>query len=84
VKLYLHFSSTPLWRGAQLKHRDNFDSLVIWLDGGLDFDFMQVQNFAVRLHDQVNCGYYRAPTVSSGAKRAAHESYHLSPSGAEF
>jgi hypothetical protein len=24
VELYLHSPSTPLWRGAQLKHRDNF------------------------------------------------------------
>jgi hypothetical protein len=24
VELYLHSPNTPLWRGAQLKHRDNF------------------------------------------------------------
>jgi hypothetical protein len=24
VELYLHSPSTPSWRGAQLKHRDNF------------------------------------------------------------
>jgi hypothetical protein len=24
VELYLHFHNTPLWRGGQLKHRDNF------------------------------------------------------------
>jgi hypothetical protein len=24
VDLYLHSPRTPLWRGAQLKHRDNF------------------------------------------------------------
>jgi hypothetical protein len=24
VELYLHSSNTPSWRGAQLKHRDNF------------------------------------------------------------
>jgi hypothetical protein len=24
VELYLRFSNTPPWRGAQLKHRDNF------------------------------------------------------------
>jgi hypothetical protein len=24
LELYLHSPSTPLWRGAQLKHRDNF------------------------------------------------------------
>jgi hypothetical protein len=24
VELYLHSSNTPLWRGAQLKDRDNF------------------------------------------------------------
>jgi hypothetical protein len=24
VELYLHFPNTPSWRGAQLKHRDNF------------------------------------------------------------
>jgi hypothetical protein len=24
VELYLHFPNTPLWHGAQLKHRDNF------------------------------------------------------------
>jgi hypothetical protein len=24
VNLYLHSPNTPLWRGAQLKHRDNF------------------------------------------------------------
>jgi hypothetical protein len=25
VELYLHSLSTPSWRGAQLKHRDNFN-----------------------------------------------------------
>jgi hypothetical protein len=24
VELYLHSLNTPSWRGAQLKHRDNF------------------------------------------------------------
>jgi hypothetical protein len=24
VELYIHFPNTPSWRGAQLKHRDNF------------------------------------------------------------
>jgi len=24
VELYLHFPTTPSWRGAQLKHRENF------------------------------------------------------------
>jgi hypothetical protein len=24
VDLHFHFSNTPSWRGAQLKHRDNF------------------------------------------------------------
>jgi hypothetical protein len=24
VELYLHFPNTPSWRGAQLKHRDDF------------------------------------------------------------
>jgi hypothetical protein len=24
VELYLHFTNTPSWPGAQLKHRDNF------------------------------------------------------------
>jgi hypothetical protein len=24
VELYIHSPNTPLWRGAQLKHRDNF------------------------------------------------------------
>jgi hypothetical protein len=24
VELYLHYPNTPSWRGAQLKHRDNF------------------------------------------------------------
>jgi len=24
IDLYLHSSNTPSWRGAQLKHRDNF------------------------------------------------------------
>jgi hypothetical protein len=24
VELYLHSPNTPSWRGAQLKHRDNF------------------------------------------------------------
>jgi hypothetical protein len=24
MELYLHSSNTPSWRGAQLKHRDNF------------------------------------------------------------
>jgi hypothetical protein len=27
VELYFHFPNTPLWRGAQLKHRDNFTFL---------------------------------------------------------
>jgi hypothetical protein len=27
VELYFHFPNTPSWRGAQLKHRDNFTFL---------------------------------------------------------
>jgi hypothetical protein len=30
VDLYIHSRSTPLWRAAQLKHRDNFT--FIWLN----------------------------------------------------
>jgi hypothetical protein len=29
MELYLHSSSTPSWRGAQLKHRDNFTFLPL-------------------------------------------------------
>jgi len=25
VELYLHYPNTPSWRGAPLKHRDNFN-----------------------------------------------------------
>jgi hypothetical protein len=28
VKLYLHYLNTPSWRGAQLKHKDNFTFLI--------------------------------------------------------
>jgi hypothetical protein len=31
VDLYLHSPTTPSWRGAQLKHRDNFSSLSVLL-----------------------------------------------------
>jgi hypothetical protein len=31
VELYLHFSNTPSWRGAQLgEHRDNFLHLILF------------------------------------------------------
>jgi hypothetical protein len=35
VELYLRFPTTPSWRGAQLKHRDNFTFTftVVWLTG---------------------------------------------------
>jgi hypothetical protein len=29
VELYFHFPNTPPWRGAQLKHSDNFTFNVI-------------------------------------------------------
>jgi hypothetical protein len=29
VELYIHYPITPLWRGAQLKHRDNFTFTLI-------------------------------------------------------
>jgi hypothetical protein len=32
MELYLHSPNTPSWRGAQLKHRDNFTFLPSWLD----------------------------------------------------
>jgi hypothetical protein len=31
VKLYLHSLNTPPWRGAQLKHRDNFTFSFIYI-----------------------------------------------------
>jgi hypothetical protein len=34
VELYLHSPNTPLWRGAQLKHRDNF-ILTHWIGGSV-------------------------------------------------
>jgi hypothetical protein len=30
VELYLHFPNTLSWRGAQLKHRDNFTFNPVW------------------------------------------------------
>jgi hypothetical protein len=33
AELYLHSPSTPSWRGAQLKHRDNFTLLYLYLKG---------------------------------------------------
>jgi hypothetical protein len=33
VELYLHSANTPSWRGAQLKHRDNFTfTFTSWED----------------------------------------------------
>jgi hypothetical protein len=29
MELYSHSSNTPLWRGAQLKHRDNFSFYLL-------------------------------------------------------
>jgi hypothetical protein len=29
VELYLHYPNTPSWRGAQLKHRDNFNFYIL-------------------------------------------------------
>jgi hypothetical protein len=31
VELYLNSPNTPSWRGAQLKHRDNFTFLNAWV-----------------------------------------------------
>jgi hypothetical protein len=31
AKLYLHFPNTPSWRGAQLKHRNNFTFYLYYL-----------------------------------------------------
>jgi hypothetical protein len=31
VELYLHSPDTPSWRGAQLKHRDNFGKIIIMI-----------------------------------------------------
>jgi len=28
-ELYLHYANTPSWRGAQLRHRDNFTFLPL-------------------------------------------------------
>jgi hypothetical protein len=33
VELYLYSPNTPSWRGAQLKHRDNFTFYLISLEG---------------------------------------------------
>jgi len=30
VEIYLHSPNTPSWRGAQLKHRNNFTLPVSW------------------------------------------------------
>jgi hypothetical protein len=30
VELYLHSPNTPSWRGAQLKHRDNFTFTLLY------------------------------------------------------
>jgi hypothetical protein len=29
VELYIHSPNTPSWRGAQLKHRENFTFIII-------------------------------------------------------
>jgi hypothetical protein len=34
VELYLHSPSTPPWRGAQLKYRDNFTFYLLTSDSG--------------------------------------------------
>jgi hypothetical protein len=36
VELYLHSPNTPSWRGAQLKHRDNFIFLTFMMCGLVD------------------------------------------------
>jgi hypothetical protein len=33
VELYLHSHNTPSWRGAQLKHRDNFTFTFVYTEG---------------------------------------------------
>jgi hypothetical protein len=37
VALYFHSPNTPSWRGAQLKHRDNFTFYVHWFHLGYLF-----------------------------------------------
>jgi hypothetical protein len=42
VELYLHFPSTPSWRGAQLKHRDNVTfTLLPWYSESFPVSFLK-------------------------------------------
>jgi hypothetical protein len=45
VELYLHSPNTPSWRGAQLKHRDNFTFT-------LTYDDLSTQNMKTILNSQ--------------------------------
>jgi hypothetical protein len=54
VELYLHSLNTPLWRGAQLKHRDNCTFTFTVL--GIDFSSM---NYLIIIF----CHYQRVRAV---------------------
>jgi hypothetical protein len=48
VELYHHSPSTPSWRGAQLKHRDNLKATWkrLWNTGVLSWNYSPIQNLA--------------------------------------
>jgi hypothetical protein len=73
VELYLHSPNTPSWRGAQLKHRDNFTllSYVFKMTGllrqlhatsGLEIVFSK-QTFRVFVKKQYMHSYRRVETT---------------------
>jgi len=71
VELHLHSPNTPSWRGAQLKHRNNF---YIFLPQCPDQKLRPTQ-----------LSVQRVPGVLSlGIKRPGREADHSSPSSAEF
>jgi hypothetical protein len=56
VELYLHSSNTPSWRGAQLKHRDNFTFLRMHLVLALVWYTSRTRN-GVR-HFKITCSVH--------------------------
>jgi enoyl-CoA hydratase/carnithine racemase len=59
VELYLHSPNTPPWRGAQLKHRDNFTLPLPFTELGLVAE---------------GCSSYRFPWIM-GTRRASEMLY---------
>jgi hypothetical protein len=47
VELYLHSPNTPSWRGAQLKHRDNFTVYLLWVGGGFKERSIRVRDAVI-------------------------------------